>query len=413
MASTSSRPAWTRRSSWWSPWPPATWSSRSSPSGWRPGRALALEQLPRSEEHAGGHGLGEAAGVRVLLADVVGAEQDPVVGERSLGGVGEAGLGADRAEVAEGLVPGEGAEGDDHVDVEQGELGGQPGGAVVALGGERLVVGRGALDRGGDVAAGEGEAVAAGDRGRLVGEAGAVEAGEQPVAGAVAGEDPAGAVAAVGGRGQAQHEQAGRRVAEAGDGAPPVLLVAEGGPLLLGHLLAPGDQPGAAEALRHLGGQPVEALAGGAGTRGCGARHAGTVASGSWAGESRPTWPRCCGRGWPPPAWSPHPGTRATSNATWPSTSSGSPPWPQPPTSAPTTHPAPTPPRRPGRGSRSSQGAAGAGRADGSGRGVWTTGGPPGPGRLPSRVGAPRPALGLKCGPRSGPRRGPKRGWRR
>src|SRR5829696_1898146 len=286
MASTSSRPAWTRRSSWWSPWPPATWSSRSSPSGWRPGRALALEQLPRAGEDPVEHGLGEAPGARVLLADVVGAEQDPVVGELGFGGVGEAGLGADRAEVAEGLVPGEGAEGDDHPEVEQGELGGQPGGAVVALGGERLVVGRGALDRGGDVAAGEGEAVAAGDRGRLVGEAGAVEAGEQPVAGAVAGEDPAGAVAAVGGRGQAQHEQAGRRVAEAGDGAAPVLLVAEGGPLLPGHLLAPGDQARAAAAVGDLGGEPVEGLPGPALGCGCGARHGGTVASGSWTRRS-------------------------------------------------------------------------------------------------------------------------------
>ena len=143
------------------------------------------------------------------------------MGEGGLGGVGEAGLGADGAEVAEGLVPGEGAEGDDHAQVEQGELGGQPGGAGVALDGERLVVGWGALDRGSDVAGGQGEAVVARDRGRLVGEAGAVEAGEQPVAGPVAGEDPAGAVAAVGGRGEAEDEQAGGRVAEPGERAGP------------------------------------------------------------------------------------------------------------------------------------------------------------------------------------------------
>jgi len=159
--------------------------------------------------------------------------------------------------VAEGLVPGEGAEGDDHAEVEEGELGGQPGGAGVALGGEGLVVGRGALDRGGDVAAAEGEAVVAGHRDRLVGEAGAVETGEQPVAGAVAGEDPAGAVAAVGRRGQTEDEQAGRRVAEAGHRPAPVLLVAEGGPLLAGHLLAPGDQARTSPALHQL---PVELL---------------------------------------------------------------------------------------------------------------------------------------------------------
>src|SRR5215211_8203395 len=280
------------------------------------------------------------------MADMVGAEQDAAAREGGLGGVGEAGYGGDGAEVAEGLVPGEGAEGDDHAEVEEGELGGQPGGAGVALGGEGLVVGRGAFDRGGDVAAAEGEAVVAGHRGRLVGEAGAVEAGEQPVAGAVASEDAAGAVAAVGGRGQADDEQAGRRVAEAGDRAAPVLLVAEGGPLLPGHLLPPGDQPGATAAVGDLGGEAVEGLAGPAPGCGCGARHGGTVASGSWTRGSGPTWPRRCAGAWPPPAWSRPRATPPTaSSATSPSTSSASPPWPKPPTSAPTTHPAPTPPR--------------------------------------------------------------------
>src|SRR5215211_6985994 len=219
------------------------------------------------------------------MADMVGAEQDAAAREGGLGGVGEAGYGGDGAEVAEGLVPGEGAEGDDHAEVEEGELGGQPGGAGVALGGEGLVVGRGAFDRGGDVAAAEGEAVVAGHRGRLVGEAGAVEAGEQPVAGAVASEDAPGAVAAVGRRGQAEDEQAGRRVAEAGDGPAPVLLVAEGGPLLPGHPLAPGDQPWAAAAVGDLGGEAVEGLR-------CGVRHGGTVASGSWTMGSGRAWPR-------------------------------------------------------------------------------------------------------------------------
>src|SRR5215207_3278260 len=81
------------------------------------GRSPSPEQLPRPREHAVQHRLGEAPGARVLLAHVVGAEEDPGVGEGGLGGVGEAGLGADGAEVAQGLVPGEGAEGDDHVEV--------------------------------------------------------------------------------------------------------------------------------------------------------------------------------------------------------------------------------------------------------------------------------------------------------
>ena len=48
-------------------------------------------------------------------------------------------------------------------------------------------------------------------RGRLVGEPAPVERGEQPVAGAVAGEHPPGSVAAVGGRGQADDDDRRRR----------------------------------------------------------------------------------------------------------------------------------------------------------------------------------------------------------
>jgi hypothetical protein len=180
---------------------------------------------------------------------VVGAQQHPPGRQRRLGQVPEAGLGPDRAEVAQGGVPGEGTQGDDHGGVgQQGQLLVEPGGAGVALGDGRLVVGRRALDRGRDPAVGELEPVVARDRGRLVGVTGPVQAGEQPVARAVAGENSPGAVAAVGGGRQTEDQEAPGRVAESGYRPAPVLPVPERGPLVPGHLLAPGHQARAAPA---------------------------------------------------------------------------------------------------------------------------------------------------------------------
>src|SRR6266498_3224241 len=227
MASTWIRPRPTRRSSWWSRWRPVKWSWPSSPSAWPSGRTSAepnspadpsadpsratrdpsgRQQLPRAGEDAVEHGFGEAAGRGVLLADVVAAEQRAVLGER-------------------------------------------------------LVVGRRALDRRGDVAVPQLQPVVAGDRGGLVGEAGAPQRGEQPVAGAVAGEDAAGAVAAVGGGRQAEDEQARGGVAEAGHRPAPVVPVPEGGALLPGDLLAPGDQARAPAALDQLPVEPLQFVA--------------------------------------------------------------------------------------------------------------------------------------------------------
>ena len=87
---------------------------------------------------------------------------------------------------------------------------------------QRLVGGRRAARGRRHVAVAQGEAVVARDRGRLVREAGAVQRGEEEVARPVAGEDAAGAVAAVRGRGQAHDQQARPRVAEAGHRLAPV-----------------------------------------------------------------------------------------------------------------------------------------------------------------------------------------------
>jgi hypothetical protein len=96
----------------------------------------------------------------------------------------------------------------------------------------------------------EPQAVVARPRHGLVGEPGAVHRGEEPVARAVAGKDPAGAVAAVRRRREAEDQDARRGVAEARHGPAPVLLVSERGALLACNPLAPLDQPRAAPAGR-------------------------------------------------------------------------------------------------------------------------------------------------------------------
>ena len=77
----------------------------------------------------------------------------------------------------------------------------------------------------------------------------------EPVAGAVAGEHPPGAVGAVGGGGEADDQDPRGRIAEAADRPRPVVLAAEAA-RRIGRLgLAPGDQPRAAAAGVDLGGE--------------------------------------------------------------------------------------------------------------------------------------------------------------
>src|SRR5207244_7686611 len=88
--------------------------------------------------------------------------------------------------------------------------------------------------------------------GWLVGEAGAVERGEEPIAGPVAGKDAAGAVAAVRCRSQSANQDAGPRIPEAGHRPPPIVLVAESGAFLVSDLFAPGHEPRALPATDYL-----------------------------------------------------------------------------------------------------------------------------------------------------------------
>ncbi len=79
--------------------------------------------------------------------------------------------------------------------------------------------------------------------------------GEQEVPAAVAGEDAAGAVPAVRGRGQAEDQHARALVAPAGHRAAPVALAGERPAPGHGDLLAPGHQPRAGPAHRLPRGQ--------------------------------------------------------------------------------------------------------------------------------------------------------------
>ena len=182
----------------------------------------------------GEHGAVEAARVGVAERGMVAAEERDAVGEKVFGGVGEGVGGAafDDAlveEVGEVAVPGDFAEADDDADLAQGgDFGSEMDAAVADLLGGGFVAGRGATDDGADPELAEFEAVVAADGGGLTGEAELVEDGVHEVAGAVAGEGAAGAVGAVGSGSEAENEDAGVGVSEAGDGLGPVLLIAEG-----------------------------------------------------------------------------------------------------------------------------------------------------------------------------------------
>ena len=81
---------------------------------------------------------------------------------------------------------------------------------------------------------------------------------EQELTAAVAREHPAGAVRAVGGRRQAEDDDAGRRVAEPRHRTAPVDVVAERGALGSSDLLAPFDEPRAGPAADDLIGDRSE-----------------------------------------------------------------------------------------------------------------------------------------------------------
>ena len=162
---------------------------------------------------------------------MVDGEKVEAVGQDVLCAMGETvgGLAGDNAglqQEGEVAVEGDLAEADDDADARQGlDLGCEMRSAVADLLRGGLVSGWGAADDGGNPSVAELEAVVAGDGAGLAGEAEIIEDGVHEVAGAVTGEDAASAVGSVSAGSQAEDEDAGARIAEAGDRAGPVGLV--------------------------------------------------------------------------------------------------------------------------------------------------------------------------------------------
>jgi hypothetical protein len=208
--------------------------------------SLSCGQAPRPQENGVEHRRRENPGEGVLLGGVVTAEEgyDP---RRRLGPVGEPGF-RTKLEDAQRCVPGEGAEADHDPGVEQLELVGGVGKAGIALLRGGLILRRGAADGGRDPEPFETEAVFAVARDGFVRETRAVEGGEEEVTRAVAGEEAAGPVGAVGGGGEAEDDDPCRWVAEAGDRTAPVGLTGVSGPFLAGYFFSPLHEPRAAAA---------------------------------------------------------------------------------------------------------------------------------------------------------------------
>jgi len=205
---------------------------------------LFCEKALDAAEDLGVHGGREAAGLGVLLAGVVDAEEEGRGGgELGLCAVGER-VGGSRGDGAALLqdfevgVPGDFSEGQDGARLEDFQFAEEIVAAIRDFGGERLVGGRGTANGGGDVGVFQFEAVVAADGSGLIGEAGFVEGCEEKIAGTVAGEDAAGAVAAVSGGGEPENEELRVRIAETGDGSAPISPIAEGAAFFLGDFFA-------------------------------------------------------------------------------------------------------------------------------------------------------------------------------
>ncbi len=74
---------------------------------------------------------------------------------------------------------------------------------------------------------------------RLIGEASAVQRGKKPLTTLVAGENSAGAVAAMGSGRQSDNADTGISRAEARQRAAPILFIFERGPFFSSHLFSP------------------------------------------------------------------------------------------------------------------------------------------------------------------------------
>src|ERR1039458_6949687 len=183
---------------------------------------------------------------------------------------------------------------DPHVS-EQREFAAQKRKAGIAFGRRGLVGRRGAADSRYHEGAGQGKPIVDAHALRLVGKARAPQGSEQPVAGPVAGEHPAGAIGTVGRRRQTYEQDPCCRVAETGNRTTPIVLVHKRGSLFDSHLFAPLDQTGAAATGHDLVSQRVEWRTAGVGQ---------VPATSSSSAESEPSRSQPCSSWGPTSVWS-------------------------------------------------------------------------------------------------------------
>src|SRR5215472_12727850 len=224
-------------------------------------RPAEVRVARRPAEHRVEHRAGYPAGECVLLARVIAAEHEQA-GDHDLDPVTECGPtrwngAADPHQLTPRRLPGEMAKADDGLDVRRHQIdfSSQPRLAGVALGDCGFVLRRCTPDGGHHPDSEEPLTVVGGDARPASGQPATPQRLEQEVAAAIAGEDPAGPVAAVGCGREPDDHHGGPLVAPAGNRAAPVLLAGERTALGDRHLLAPFDQARACPADRLPGDQ--------------------------------------------------------------------------------------------------------------------------------------------------------------
>lgn len=193
------------------------------------------------------HGLRQPAGLRVLLADVVAAEESDGAEVRA-GAVGETrarsrDVDTTTLRVSHVRIPGNGAESQNGPRLQQRELTVEPAPARLDLVRGRPIVGWNAPCCEGDVDPVENESVVAMGTRRLAGESRTVQRRVEKVAGPVAGEGASGAVSAVRAGREAEDDERSRGIAEPGDRLSPVTFVEVATSLRARDLFAPGHEP--------------------------------------------------------------------------------------------------------------------------------------------------------------------------
>jgi len=148
-----------------------------------------------------------------------------------------------------------GPEDDDYLEVPQEHhLAFQVGLASGELDSRRLVLGRGAPHRGGDIAIPEDEAIVLRNGSRLIREAGAVQSPIQEFPAPVSREGPPSAVASMGRRRQPDDQDFRIRISEPRDRPTPVFPIAERGAFRAGDALAVSHEARTPATRHDLGG---------------------------------------------------------------------------------------------------------------------------------------------------------------